>query len=102
MIHSGAPYSSETTRSPGCATIAFLALLANDIVIWFGIGLHDNYERLGTWCRRLWRGHCGPSRLRRAGKSLCLNCFSEAATPLVGEIATEGELTSGRPERSAI
>jgi len=26
--------------------VSFLGVLANDIVIWFWIGSHDNYERL--------------------------------------------------------
>ena len=32
--------------SPRFFPVSFLGVLANDIVIWFWIGSHDNYERL--------------------------------------------------------
>jgi hypothetical protein len=40
------PYSSEAIIVSSLRDYRVLGVLANDIVIWFWIGSHDNYERL--------------------------------------------------------
>jgi hypothetical protein len=40
------PYSSEAIIVSRLGDYRVLGVLANDIVIWFWIGSHDNYERL--------------------------------------------------------
>jgi hypothetical protein len=51
----------KRSRSPGCAPIAFLALLANDIVIWFGAARLSNVA---------WRKSKLPNKRRQALDSL--------------------------------